>query len=293
MNGEQGSAVESNDIELQTTPVAVKRTGASLIVSRSKAQRQMLGQTSRAPSTVKIAVRGNSATDNTAPTFSSATLDGTSLVITFDEDLAAAANLANSAFTVKKTPGGQPEETVSLTGSPSINGATVTLTLATAAVSTDTDIKVSYDKPTTGTDNKLIDAADNEVASFTDQPVTNNSNAAATGAPTISGAPQSGETLTAEMGTIADADGLPTTFPDDYTLQWIRVDADGSSNPVNIGTGMQTYDARRRGRWQADLAQRDVRRRRRHDRDADVRRLPVPWLSVAENRRDKDCLPDR
>ena len=112
--------------------------------------------------------------DTTAPTVRSATVDGASLVITFNENLAAAANLANASFTVKKTPDGGIEETVSLTSSPSISGATVTLTLAAAVLSTDGDVKVSYDKPASGSNNLLKDAADNEVASFTDQAVTNN-----------------------------------------------------------------------------------------------------------------------
>ena len=101
---------------------------------RSKARTIMLAQHATNDMTVKIAVRGNAMADTTPPTVSSATVDGTSLVITFDEDLAAAANLANSAFTVEKTPDGQSEETVSLTSSPSISGATVTLTLANAVV---------------------------------------------------------------------------------------------------------------------------------------------------------------
>ena len=66
-------------------------------------------------------------------------------------------------------------------------------------------------------------------------------NSPATGAPVISGTPQVGETLTAGIGDIADLDGLPTTFPDDYTLQWIRVDANGTSNPVNVGTDDEDY----------------------------------------------------
>ena len=45
-------------------------------------------------------------TDTTAPRVSSATVNGASLVITFNENLAAAASLANGAFTVKKTPSG-------------------------------------------------------------------------------------------------------------------------------------------------------------------------------------------
>ena len=66
-------------------------------------------------------------------------------------------------------------------------------------------------------------------------------NAPASGAPEISGTPQVGETLTAGIGDIADLDGLPTTFPDDYTLQWIRVDANGTSNPVDVGTDDDEY----------------------------------------------------
>ena len=113
------------------------------------------------------------AADTTEPTVDSATVDTRELVITFNEDLAPAASLANSAFTVKKTPSGGSEQTVTLTGSPSISGKTVTLTLVGHVATTDTDVKVSYTKPTSGTDNKLEDAAGNEVESFADQAVTN------------------------------------------------------------------------------------------------------------------------
>ena len=56
-------------------------------------------------------------------------------------------------------------------------------------------------------------------------------NTPATGAPTITGTAHVGETLTASTTGIADADGL--TSPT-YTYQWIRVDADGTSNPADI-----------------------------------------------------------
>ncbi len=111
--------------------------------------------------------------DTTAPTANGATVNGATLAIAFDESLAAAANLANGVFTVKKTPSGGSEETVALSGSPAISGATVTLTLAVAVVSTDT-VTVSYTRPTSGTANALEDAAGNEVASFADRTVTNN-----------------------------------------------------------------------------------------------------------------------
>ena len=141
-------------------------------------------------------------TDSTAPIFESATIDETSLVITFNEGLAAAANLANSAFTVKATPSGGSEATVQLSGSPSISGLTVTLTLTAAVVYTDT-VTVSYDKPTSGTANKLADGEGNEVASFTDEPVTNNSpvTGSAIGKPAIKGPAQVGATLTADLST--------------------------------------------------------------------------------------------
>ena len=112
--------------------------------------------------------------DTTAPTVSTATVDGSTLVIDFDENLAAAPGLSNTDFTVKVGGGSG----VTLSGSPSIgtgnNADKLTLTLQTAVTSTSSAVTVSYAKPTTGSNNKLKDAADNEVASFTDIPVINN-----------------------------------------------------------------------------------------------------------------------
>ena len=65
-------------------------------------------------------------------------------------------------------------------------------------------------------------------------------NSPATGQPDIAGTPELDETLTAKLGTIADGNGLPT-FPDDFSFQWVRVDADGVSNPTDVGTDSQTY----------------------------------------------------
>ena len=56
-------------------------------------------------------------------------------------------------------------------------------------------------------------------------------NTPATGAPTITGTAQVGETLTAVTTGILDADGLTSVS---YSYQWIRVDADGTSNPADI-----------------------------------------------------------
>ena len=57
----------------------------------------------------------------------------------------------------------------------------------------------------------------------------------ATGMPVILGAARASATLTAGVGDIADGDGLPASaFPVGYTLQWVQVDADGTSSPTDI-----------------------------------------------------------
>ena len=146
---------------------------------------------------LEIAVKGTAVPDTAAPVFASAAADGASLVITFDENLAAAASLANSAFTVVKKTSGVTETpvTLSTTVAPVISGRTVTLTLATALVLTDTNVKVSYTKPTSGSNNKLVDATGNETATFTDQPVTNNTPATDTTAPAFESAAANGTSL--------------------------------------------------------------------------------------------------
>ncbi len=109
--------------------------------------------------------------DGITPTLLQAAVEGVTLTLVFDEALGAAESLASGAFTVNKTPRGDSEQEVSLTGSPAISGARVTLTLANAVLGTDTDVKVSYTRPTMGTGNRLRDAAGNEAAGFIDQPV--------------------------------------------------------------------------------------------------------------------------
>ena len=55
-------------------------------------------------------------------------------------------------------------------------------------------------------------------------------NHAATGEPAITGTAQAGQALTADASPLMDTDGLPSSF----TYQWVRVDADGLSNPADI-----------------------------------------------------------
>ena len=71
-------------------------------------------------------------------------------------------------------------------------------------------------------------------------------NNAATGLPTITSSDGAtvGDVLTANQVTIADTDGLPASFPNDYTFQWVREDEDGM-NPEDItGETSSTYTLR-------------------------------------------------
>ena len=65
----------------------------------------------------------------------------------------------------------------------------------------------------------------------------NRVNNAATGVPTISGTPQTQQTLTASAAGIQDSDGLPATF----NYQWMRYSADGTTFETNIGTDSNEY----------------------------------------------------
>ena len=95
-------------------------------------------------------------------------------------------------------------------------------------------VVVTYTDPTASNDrNAIQDTAGNDAATFTTgmngvPAVTNNSIVTpATGAPTITGTAQVGQTLTAGTTAIMDADGLTSVS---YTYQWIRVDGGTETN---------------------------------------------------------------
>ncbi|MDE0693937.1 MAG: SUMF1/EgtB/PvdO family nonheme iron enzyme [Gammaproteobacteria bacterium] len=179
--GDAGAAVvylDGTDVELTDADANAAGFQVDLGVGANTIKAKVAASDGETTGTYTVVVT-RAAGDTTAPTVTGATVDGMTLVITFDEDLAAAANLANGAFVVKKIPSGSSEETVALSGSPSIGGAAVTLTLA-AAVGTTDAVTVTYTRPTSGTANKLEDAASNEVASFAGQTATNNTEAVTT-----------------------------------------------------------------------------------------------------------------
>ncbi len=166
--------------------------------------------------------------ETTPPELATATVDGTTLTLTYDEALDEASGLAADAFSVAVVGTGRAVDRVSVAGS------SVILTLGSAVASGAT-VTVSYAAPADTAAPRIQDDAGNPAASFSDQAVVNNTppppNTPATGAPTISGTARVGETLTAETSAIADADGLDNVG---YSYQWLANGADiaGATDPT-------------------------------------------------------------
>ena len=117
-----------------------------------------------------------------------------------------------------------------LAGDTEVAGATgSTYTLADADEGKAIKVQVSFIDDA-GHDETLTSVATEEVAAA---PQENNE---ATGAPTISGTVQVGETLTADTSGISDADGLTSVS---YSYQWIR--NDGNSDSAISGATASTY----------------------------------------------------
>ena len=102
--------------------------------------------------------------DTTAPTLDTATVDGASLVLTYDEALDEDSVPAANAYSVVVNSGA-----AAAPSSVAIGGSAVTLTLASAVLSLDT-VTVSYTVPMT---NPLQDDAANGVAALSNEAVTN------------------------------------------------------------------------------------------------------------------------
>ena len=158
--------------------------------------------------------------ETTPPELSTATVDGAALTLTYDEALDENSEPSSDAFSVAVGGTGRAVDGVSVAGD------TVTLTLASAVTAADT-VTVSYTAPTDTAAPRIQDDAGNPAASFSDQAVVNNTppppNTPSTGAPTISGTVQVGETLTAETSGIDDADGMSGAV---FTYQWLANGAD-------------------------------------------------------------------
>ena len=185
----------------------------------------------------RMAITGYAIPDTTAPVLSSATVDGDTLVLTYDEPLDEDSVPGTDAFSVKVGGGaGAAPADVAVAGS------AVTLTLA-AAVTEGQMVTVSYTVPTGMDAAPIRDPAGNDAAAFTDLVVAYDGNYAATGVPAITGTARAGQVLTADLSGIADGNGTTKAANGDagyaYTYQWIRVD--GSSEADITGATSKTY----------------------------------------------------
>ncbi len=169
----------------------------------------------------------------------SATVDGSAMTLTYNEILDEGVSLPTVAFSVKVNGNNRAVTGVS------VSDKTVVLTLA-SAVQAGEPVSVSYTRPD-GPD-FIRDTLGNVAVSFTDQAVVNDTdsegtsqqnapqNSPATGAPTISGTAQVGETLTADTSGIADEDGLDNVS---FGYQWVRNDG-STDTDIQDATG-STY----------------------------------------------------
>ena len=153
--------------------------------------------------------------DAAPPMQVSASVRGLSLVLVYDEPLDPASMPATGAYTVTATVGATT--TNPAVSEVSIYGIWVTLALD-AAPAAGATVTLAYAPPAS---NPVQDEAGNDAPAFSGQEVKGAAgNTAATGAPTITGTAEVGETLTAVTTGIADADGLTSVS---YAYQWIRV----------------------------------------------------------------------
>ena len=183
-----------------------------------------------------------SAADTTPPTLTSATVlaGGQIIELQLSENVQRSNLPPASAFTV--TAGGSAV-TLSLVLVPAALDTYWISVPSSSVIRQGQVVVVTYTDPSTGDDaNAIQDVAGNDAATFTTgmnsvPAVTNNStvNTPATGAPTITGTPQVGQTLTAVTTAIMDANGLNNVS---YTYQWIRVD--GTDADI-LGATASTY----------------------------------------------------
>ena len=197
--------------------------------------------------------------DNAPPTVSAVSVDATSVVVAFNEDLDSAPNLTNSVFTVRRMTEPDMTETVTLVGTPWINRRTVTLTLSEPVAATDIGVEITYTKPEVGTDNTLADKLGNEVADFTREMISNTGNTVPTASnSTVDAIEDTDYTFSAADFNFADEDAgarlesvtietLPTLGTGTLRLADSNMRAGASVTRAQIDNGTLTYSPSENG----------------------------------------------
>ena len=178
---------------------------------------------------------------NTAPT----TSDGR---VSTDEDTAYAFAVADFSFSDAD---GHALASVKVTGLPAsdkgaltLDGMAVSVNQVVTKAELD-DRMLVYTPPANANGNayasfefKVSDGIDESASSATMTIDVIAVNDPATGKPTISGTARVGEELTSATTGIVDLEGLDNVS---WSYRWIRVDADGTSNPTSVGSDSSTY----------------------------------------------------
>ena len=170
--------------------------------------------------------------DTIPPELLTARVNGPTITLNYDEALDANSTPPTSAFSVLV---GSTAREVSEV---SISGSSVSFTLASAVTPDDT-VALSYSAPQDTGEQRVQDTTGNNAPSFSEEPVANDTptpNTRSTGAPTIDGYAQLGETLTADTSGIDDEDGLTNVV---FSYQWIR--NDGTNDADIDGANGATY----------------------------------------------------
>ncbi len=177
--------------------------------------------------------------DTAAPQLESAMVDGSSLTLTYDEELDNSEFLSSGLFSVNVNGAARSVMGVA------VGQSDVVLLLSPAVVAGDT-VTVDYTVPTGESEGKVKDQSGNAAESFSGQVVTNDTeeadppppqqNSPATGSPTITGTAQVGETLSANTSGISDDDGADDA---DFEYQWLANDGNGDAD-ISGATG-RTY----------------------------------------------------
>ena len=152
--------------------------------------------------------------ETTPPELSSASVDGATLTLTFNEALDTGETPDRSAYAVTVGGNSRGVDTVS------VSGSVVTLTLVTAVFAGEV-VTVDYTAPTGDSDSRLRDLAGNAAASFSAQAVTNSTTSGAERSEPVQ-APDSLNVAIHESGKLRASWNAPGSgpAPAGYTIQW-------------------------------------------------------------------------
>ena len=149
------------------------------------------------------------------PSPSSASVDGATLTITFDEPLNPGETPDKSAFSVTVGDTARDVDAVA------VSGSAATITLVTGVCAGDT-VTVDYTAPTDGSAARLRDVVGNVAASFSGRQATNATQAADQPTACAPGVPAGLEVVRGESGQLLASWNAPDSglTPTGYTLQW-------------------------------------------------------------------------